>query len=131
MAVAVGRHENAVGVELVQVPDQVVLAKLGSRSRGESSETADEARRLDRAVVGMGDRAVEAGRCAAGNVVEPFRLEAVLAQCLVLGQGQRHGEAAHGRAALAREVPALVPGQDVLEATGRLVHVRIDPACPG
>src|SRR5205814_10585293 len=48
------------------------------------------------------------------------------AQCLVLGQGQRHGEAAHGRAALAREVPALVPGQDVLEATGRLVHVRID-----
>ena len=61
-----------------------MLAKLGPCGRGESSETADEACRLDRAVVGMGDRAVEAARCAAGNVVEPFRLEAVLAQCLVL-----------------------------------------------
>ena len=48
------------------------------------------------------------------------------AQCLVLGQGQRHGEAAHWRAALAREVPALLPGQDVLEAAGGLVHVSID-----
>ena len=48
------------------------------------------------------------------------------AQRFVLGQCQRHGEAAHWRAALACEVPALLPGQDALEAAGRLVHVSID-----
>jgi|SoiMetStandDraft_5_1073268.scaffolds.fasta_scaffold162886_2 hypothetical protein len=48
------------------------------------------------------------------------------AERLVLGQGQRHCEAARRCATLAREIPGVRAGLDALEAAGRLVHVSID-----
>ena len=79
MPVAVGRDEDALGVERFDVLDDVVLADLGAGSGRGSREAPDEARGLDGAVVGMGDRAVEAPGRPARDVVEPLRLEPVLA----------------------------------------------------
>ena len=47
------------------------------------------------------------------------------AQCLVVGEGERHRHAAPGRAALAGEVPAVRSGREVLEPSSGLVHVRV------
>ena len=71
--VAVGRDEDAVGVERFDVLDEVVLADLRAGRRRERGEATDEARGLDRAVVWMKDRPAEAAGRAAGDVVEPFR----------------------------------------------------------
>ena len=84
MPVAVGRDEDAIGVERVDVLDRLVLAELRPCLRGARGEPADEPRRLDRAVARMRDRAVELPCRRARDVVEPLGLDAVLAQRLVL-----------------------------------------------
>ncbi len=86
MPVAVGRDEDTVGVECVDVLDRVVLAELDACLHRAAGEPANEAGRLDRAVSRMRDRAVELPGCGARNVVEPLAVEAVLAQRLVLEQ---------------------------------------------
>ena len=84
MSVAVGRDEDTFGVERVDVVDQRRARGTPLPPRRASGEAADEARGLDRAVVRMRDRAVEATCRSARDVVEPLGLEAVLAQRLVL-----------------------------------------------
>ena len=84
MPVAVGRYDDTLGVERLDVLDLVVLADLGSCRGRCRRESPDEARGLDGAVVRVGDRAVEEAGGGARDVLEPFRLEAVLAQRLVL-----------------------------------------------
>jgi hypothetical protein len=69
VSVAVGRDEDSVGFECFDILDLVVLTDLGSCRHGPSGETTDEARRLDRAVAGMGDRTVEAPGRSPGDVV--------------------------------------------------------------
>jgi len=82
--VAVRRDKDAIRVERLEVLDQVVLAQLGACLRGPRGEAANEACRLDRAVAGVGNRTAEAAGRSTRDVLEPFRLEAVLAQRLVL-----------------------------------------------
>src|SRR5205085_12132620 len=84
VAVTVGRDEDAFRFERLDVFDPVVLADLGSRGGGASSEAARETRRLDRAAPRLRDRSVEASGRSAGHVFEPFGGEAVLSQGLVL-----------------------------------------------
>jgi hypothetical protein len=84
VAVAVGRDEDAVGIERVDVLDRIVLAKLCARFGCARREPADEPRRLDRAVTRVRDGAVELPSCRSWDVVEPLSGDPVLAQRLVL-----------------------------------------------
>jgi hypothetical protein len=53
MAVAVSRHEHAVGIERIDVLDLVVLADFDPRRGRSSRQAPDEAGRLDGAVMRM------------------------------------------------------------------------------
>jgi hypothetical protein len=61
-----------------------VLAELGARLGRAHGEPADEPRRLDRAIPRVRDCAVELPCRRARDVLEPLRLDAVLAQRFVL-----------------------------------------------
>ena len=84
VAVAVGRDDHLLGIERSDVLDAVVLADLGSGFRRERGEPTDPARRLQRAVACVQDAALEASGEHARQIVDPLRLDPVLAQRLVL-----------------------------------------------
>ena len=71
------------GVELLERGDAVVLRERDTGLGGRGREPLDEARRLDRAVWRMEDRAAEV-RPEMVQLVAPLGGEAVLAQRLVL-----------------------------------------------
>ena len=113
VAIAIGGDDHLLGIECRYVVDPIVLPDLSAGFRRERGEAPHPARRLQGTVARVQDPSLEAARQHARQIVDPLRIDSVLAHRLVLAVGsaraphrlQRGGSCLGGAMRLRRAPP--------------------------